>query len=159
MLRRYVLVLIIISFDWFQWWWGDLFLSFLRNSHVFCYFIVPQAFKYLREEVKVFQGRPIMVSSATLMHFPDYQIYWKMLALCCNLLRLLPCQACVSLSCSHWRGLGHCVYRNLISRMFLLELMLTFHFWQLDCCFYHSVTFTFLCHWCNMSSFGLWVDF
>lgn len=51
-------------------------------SEKFCFFfvcffnfIVPQAFKYLREEVKVFQGRPIMVSSATYMHFTDHHMY------------------------------------------------------------------------------------
>lgn len=47
--------------------------SFVSQCSEFFFFFlcVSQAFKYLREEVKVFQGRPIMVSSATHMHFTD----------------------------------------------------------------------------------------
>lgn len=48
---------------------------FYLKIPVFFFFTVPQAFKYLREEVKVFQGRPIMVSSSTRMQFtPTYRL-------------------------------------------------------------------------------------
>lgn len=53
---------------------GSDFFFLLCSKIIFVF--VPQAFKYLREEVKVFQGRQIMVSFATHIHFTYSNMYY-----------------------------------------------------------------------------------
>lgn len=46
-----------------------------RELDKFVFLDGSQAFRYLREEVKVFQGKPIMVSSVTEMHPRDGSLF------------------------------------------------------------------------------------
>lgn len=51
--------------------WEDLKHRFYSIVNTWFFpFYCPQAYRYLREEVKMFQGKPIMVSSVIKMHKP-----------------------------------------------------------------------------------------